>query len=334
MDILNKPVPALLVAVPAALAYGVLARLIFQQPALRDLLGLVTIGFTCLAPLVVGALVVLLAPRRYRTSIKYALLMPVGVASLFLIIVGLFTQELLICLLMAAPFVLALAVVGGLLVSLWWRRRPVPDSGSNVMVLLLLLSPYLFTPLENQLPTQRNYYIVETAIVIEASPEVVWENIIRVPEIQPAERRFSAFHLLGVPQPLEAHLLSEGVGGERSGRFAGGLLFAERITVWEPQRQIRFEIEPHHLATPRPPLDQIGGPYYDIQAAAYTIEPLPDGSVRLYLSGDYSLRTHFNGYGRLWMDFAMRDFQNYVLSVVKTRSENSYSTVPDTGRQE
>ena len=323
MDIFNKPVPALLVAVPAALAYGLLTRLLFQQPEVRDLLGLVTIGFICLAPLVVGALVVLLAPHRYRTSNKYALLMPMAVATLFLIIVGLFTQELLICLLMAAPFALALAVVGGFLVSLWWRRRPEADNGSNIMVVVLLFSPYVFTPLENQVPIPTGSYTVETAVMIEASPDVVWENIIRVPEIEPAEQRFSAFHLLGVPQPREARLLSEGVGGERTGRFAGGLLFAERITVWEPQRQIRFEIEPHHLGDPRPPLDQIGGPYYDIQAAAYTIEPLPDGSVRLYLSGDYTLRTRFNGYGRLWMDFAMRDFQNYVLSVVKTRSEQS-----------
>lgn len=323
MDSPNRLTPALLVAVPAALAYGLLARLLFQQPALGDLLGLLTIGFICLTPLVIGALAVLLAPRRYRTSMKYALLVPLGVASLFLIVAGFLTQELLICLLMAAPFALALAVAGGLLVNLWWRRRPEPGAGSNLMMLLLLFSPYLLTPLENQLPNRTNYYTVEASVIIEASADVVWNNIIRVPEIQPAEQRFSVFHLVGVPQPLEAQLLSEGVGGRRTGRFAEGLLFAESITIWEPQQHIRFEIEPHYTSAPKPPLDQIGGPHYDIQAAAYAIEPIGDGSVRLYLSGDYTLTTRFNGYGRLWMDFAMRDFQNYVLHVVKMRAENS-----------
>jgi hypothetical protein len=317
----NSVTHLLFVTTPGALAYGLLAHLLFQQDELQSLYGLLTLGFICLMPLVLGALVVLLAPRRYRASRTYALLAPMAVALIFLLAAAVLLQELWICLLMAAPFALVLALVGGLLTYLLRRRQSAESGGGQLMLLLLLLSPYWFTPLEQQLPTRTERYRVETAVYIQASPETVWQNVIRVPAIQPAEQRLSFFHLVGVPQPLEAELVSEGVGGGRYGRFARGLLFVETITEWEPERHIRFEIEPQHMSRPTPPLDQIGGTHYDIEAAAYTLEPQPDGRVLLRLSGEYRLTTRFNGYGRLWMDMAMRDFQNYVLQVVKARAE-------------
>lgn len=315
------------VTVPGALAYGLLAHLVFQQSSLQSVYGLLTIGFICLMPLVLGALVMLLAPRRYRSSRLYVTLAPLGVGLLFLLIGAVWLKELWICLLMASPFVLGLALIGGIVVYVWWQRQTTTDTGSQIMMLLLLLSPYWFTPLEQQFPVRTEQYQVETAVRIEASPEVIWQNVIRVSEIQPAEQQLSLFHVLGVPQPLEAQLQSAGVGGTRYGRFARGLVFVETITEWQPQQRIRFEIEPQHTTRPLPPLDQIGGPHYDIEAAAYTLEPQSDGSVLLSLSGEYSLTTRFNGYGRLWMDLAMRDFQNYVLQVVKVRAERAQPQV-------
>ena len=182
---------------------------------------------------------------------------------------------------------------------------------------MLITSPYVVTPLENQLPTETSYYSVQSHVIVEASPEQIWENIIRVPPIAPHEQRTTLFHLMGIPQPLEAKLLRPGVGGERHGLFSEEMHFVETITHWQPGEAIRFTIAPQHQT----PLTLIGSDYFDVTAATYRLEPLADGRTILYLSCDYALTTHFNGYGRFWLDLMIQDFQQYILQIVQGRVE-------------
>jgi hypothetical protein len=314
---LNAGVPLL------AVAYSLSVYLIFQQGDRQGYFEVLSVGFICVLPLVVGPLVVWFAPSHYRGSAAYALLAPSGAMLLFVAITAVFLGELWVCIFMASPIALGLAAISGLMTNAIRRQwgDDHSDTTMNAVVLFLLASPFAFTPLELRLAAPTAVYQVSTQIHINATPEDVWQNIIRVPQITPAEQRRTLFHLLGVPQPLEAQLVAEGVGGQRYGLFAGGLLFDERITAWEPARHIAFDITPRHTASTQLPLRQIGGQVYDIRSAAYTIEPLADGGVILHLEGSYSLTSHFNGYGRLWMDFIMRDFQNYVLQTVQGRAE-------------
>ena len=310
-----------------AVAYSLSVYLIFQQGDRQGYLDMLSVGFICVLPFVVGPLVVWFAPSRYRGSVAYALLAPSGAVLLFAAITAVFLGELWVCIVMVSPIVLGLAAISGLATNAIRRRwrDDHNDTTMNAIVLFLLASPFAFTPLELKWEAPTAVYHVTTQIHINATPDEVWQQIIRVPRITPAEQRPSLFHLLGVPQPLEAQLVSEGVGGQRYGLFAGGLLFDERITAWEPGRHIAFNITPRHTANTQLPLRQIGGDVYDIRSAAYTIESVPEGGVMLYLEGGYSLTSHFNGYGRLWMDLIMRDFQNYVLQTVQQRAEAATS---------
>lgn len=321
---MNRPQPFYATGVPLlAVAYSLSAYLVFQQSQWQEYLQLLAIGFICLVPQAVGALVAWFAPSRYQNSRAYAMLAPAGVMLLFMAITAVFLGELWLCVLIASPIALPLSAFIGALVYGIRRRNRTNHTTMNMVILLLLASPFAATPLELRVAAPTAVYHVTTQIHINATPADVWSQIIRVPRITPAEQQRTLFHLVGVPQPLEAQLVAEGVGGQRYGLFAGGLLFDERITAWDPARHIAFDITPRHSGHTQLPLRQIGGQVYDIRSAAYTIEPAPEGGVILRLEGSYSLTSHFNGYGRLWMDLIMRDFQNYVLKTVKQRVETT-----------
>jgi hypothetical protein len=162
---------------------------------------------------------------------------------------------------------------------------------------------------------------VETAVLINAPPEIIWQNIIRVPEIQPEERTFALSHLLGLPEPVGATLIEEGSGAVRQGHFANGLLFHETITEWEPLQKVSFDIDADTSQASEAYLKMIGSDYVDILGGTYLMELLADGRIRLSFTSQHRLSTNFNFYSSLWSDFLIRDFQNYILRVIKARVE-------------
>ncbi|MFN8457010.1 MAG: hypothetical protein U0401_20485, partial [Anaerolineae bacterium] len=216
--------------------------------------------------------------------------------------------------------------IGGLLMVLIFRNNQ-KSAVQNSMLALVLVLPYLITPLENQLPPPDSIRTVETQIEIQADPATVWQNVATVPLITATEQHFSLFHWLGLPRPLEATLSREGVGGIRHASFEEGLAFEETIYEWQAQKSIRFSIEVKPEAAPlRPPLGQIGGKYLNVFDGGFWIEPLGPERVMLHLSSQHRLSTHFNFYGGLWTGWVMRDLQNYILSVIKARCEATASS--------
>jgi hypothetical protein len=110
------------------------------------------------------------------------------------------------------------------------------------------------------------------------------------------------------------------VGAGRQGRFSNGLLFNETITAWQPGRYVHFTVQIDRAGPLPAPYEALGGPI-DILDAAYRIEPLDDGRVRLTLLSTHRLTTHINSYARLWTDAFMGDFQAYLLDIIKARCE-------------
>lgn len=52
------------------------------------------------------------------------------------------------------------------------------------------------------------------------------------------------FKLVGIPHPLRAEVLADGVDGERIAYFDTGKRFIQRITVWDPLREYAFTFNP------------------------------------------------------------------------------------------
>ena len=313
---------------PIAIGYGVLLRAImggglfgYTLPAdIRDVLGTLTAAFMLLGPFAIGVLTVAFAPSEWRQSIVYALVMSLINCTLWVLVVLILNLEVAICLAMALPIILPLAILGGL--SMWvvfrvWHGLRGQLSAVAVFVLL----PYLIAPIESRLPIEDSFHTVETVLVIKADPQTIWQTMIRVPAIQPSERDFRLFHALGMPWPVEAVLDRDGLGGVRFAKYEGGLQLQEPITAWQPNQTFSFDIvvvEPERLP---PPYNGLGGPAFAPLNATFILEPLGPGQTRVRLISQHRLTTRFNAYGGLWTEFFMADIQNHILHVIQVRAE-------------
>jgi hypothetical protein len=184
--------------------------------------------------------------------------------------------------------------------------------------------PLLLSSFEPRFLLHQDMRNVESVIDIAAPPAAVWQNIERVPRIRAAELPSSWSHTIGFPDPVEATLSREGVGGVRHASFEGVVLFIETIDVWEPERRLGFSIRAQTEQIPKTTLDEhvtVGGKFFDVLYGEYRLEPLPNGQTRLHLLSRHRVSTDFNWYAHLWADGVMSDLQRRILVVVKNRSE-------------
>src|SRR5262249_5032263 len=185
----------------------------------------------------------------------------------------------------------------------------------------LALLPFLVTPIESQFPPADSFRVVSVRQPIHADAAAVWYQITHFEPIQPREHRLSAFHLLGLPNPVQATLMGSGPGVVRRGVYENGLTFRELVTEWEPERAFGFTIGLDPDVPAPAPYDGIGGRYLELLSARYTIEPAADGAVVLVLESRHRVTTRFNEYSGAWTDFILTDLQGYLLRIVKERAE-------------
>jgi hypothetical protein len=231
--------------------------------------------------------------------------------------------EGLVCIIFAAPILLASALIGGLAARIVWgkldKRAPGTLSAFALPLLLLLI--------ETLVPSPYQVRTVNTEILIHAPAGVVWNNIKSVRAIAPAELTRSWVDRIGFPSPIAATLSHEGIGGVRQATFTGGLVFTETIDEWAPEQDLSFTIRANTQSIPRTTLDEhatIGGAFFDVLNGTYSLEQRPDG-VLLHLSSRERLSTHFNPYAGLWTDAVMRAIQRQILTVVRNRCESAAS---------
>ena len=220
---------------------------------------------------------------------------------------------------------LIMASVGGVEAGLTHRQMVRPLKLSAVA-----LPPVALILLESRIPDPVSKREVETSIRIHAPAEVVWQNIIRVPAINPAELPPSWVRTIGFPRPVEATLSHEGVGGVRHASFTGGLVFTETIDHWDTLRDLGFSIRANGDQIPSTTLDEhvkVGGRYFDVLEGEYELEPLAGGDTLLHLGSRERVSTHFNAYAGFWTEAVMRSIQSSILEVIRQRAEASNSVV-------
>jgi hypothetical protein len=320
---LEKPLLAPLLGILAGTGYAVCARWVFGgQPApwLETTFAALSIAFLFLVPIGLGAITVYVGSQHARRSWLFWIVMPWFSCTLLTAALAALAWEGLICIVMAAPVFLAMGSLGGLAtgVLLAWRKA----GTAPPVVAGLAILPLVVFPLEQRVPPPDEQRTVVTSVVIDAGPQAVWRQIVRVPEIQARELPASFFHR--IPQPREATLDRDGVGGVREASFRGGLRFHETITEWEPERTLGFTIRVAPESVSAAVLDahvRVGSPHFDVLYGRFRIEPAGTGRVRLELLSRHRLSTLFNGYAGLWTEAVMRDIQAGISDVVKRRSE-------------
>lgn len=302
----------LLIGVLIGIIYGVVTRVVFGERAT-----LASITYLFLIPTILGIIPMIFANDDQLRSYRNIIFIPwVTTATFFLttLLVGL--EEFLCLLVLAAPFFI-LGTIGAFIVRLVMLHRQ-----KNKFMAIIFL-PFLLSPFEEAIKSPSEIYTVSDEIVINASREDVWKNIINVADINKDEFTPGFFNYIGIPRPLNAVVDKQEVGGTRIGNFDGGLKFVEKLTVFEPNERVSFSIDVDPASVSSRVFDQhvLNGNYFSFIDATYDV--IDDGGeqTRLRLTSRYRLTSKVNFYGKWWGEQILGDFQERLLSVMKKRAE-------------
>jgi hypothetical protein len=219
-----------------------------------------------------------------------------------------------ICVLMALPVAIPLAVAGSLLAygagSLANAKRP------TAMVLLLPVS--MFYDGHARPPV----YTVTTSIEVNAPPARVWQYVVAFPDIT---AKPDWVLRTGLAYPIRTRIEGLGVGSARSCELSTGTV-QERVTVWNEPRLLQFVV----TATP-PAMREMGlyGPiypkhlngYYISREGQFELTPLPGGRTLVTGTSWYQHGLWPAEYWRWWSDTVIHHIHRRVLEHIRNLSE-------------
>jgi hypothetical protein len=300
--------------------YGLTMRLIFGHPFERpNFADLFSITFIWIVPIVIGIVPMIFATKEQLASDKYRISRPILTVFLFFLIAFTTGIEDIICIvIISIPFLIAAGVGGYVFAKLIERIR-----NRNGVLYSVFIIPLLSGYIEEKFETPSQTYQVSAVVIINSTPERIWENVIRVKEIKKEEYKKGFFNYAGIPRPLFAELDIDTIGATRIGHFDGGLTFKESVTTWERNKRVAFDIKVIPSSIRKTIFDQhvLKGDHFTFLTASYDLEPLDVRHTKLTLSSKYQLDTKINGYSSFWGRKLLTDFQERLLEVIKNRCD-------------
>jgi len=230
----------------------------------------------------------------------------------------LFALEGVVCIAMALPLALLLALGGaafGYALARYAGPRPREAALSVALLPLLVLVEARVAPTP--------IYEVISAIEIDAPPAVVWEHVIGFSDLPaPSHWLFET----GIAYPVRATISGEGVGAVRHCEFSTGA-FVEPITRWDPPHRLSFDVvqqpvpmeEWSFYRQVHPP--HLEGSFRSVRGE-FRLVPLAGGRTRLEGSTWYELELLPFGYWRVLADAIVHRIHARVLAHVKQLSES------------
>jgi len=277
-------------------------------------------GLFLITPFVIGVITGYIANFRADIGVGetiLAVVAAVAVGSLALVVVAL---EGVICIIMAAPLGLGMALIGGVLgraMVLLTRR-----SARQPLQCLALL-PLMFS-VENLLPPSAPFDTEQT-IAIAAPPDVVWQSILSA---DPIEGPLAMPFRLGVAYPLRGEVIGEGIGATRLGEFSTGTAI-ERMTEWMPNQKLAFvvvrdipgmrELSPYeHVHAPH----VVG--YFRTIATSFELVPRFDGGTDIVERTSHELRLDPVPYWLPMAQWIVRQNNARVLAHIRAHAERGF----------
>jgi hypothetical protein len=226
-------------------------------------------------------------------------------------------EDFLCVLIISLPFLLV-AGITGLLVGTTIKKRKI-----NKKLYSIVFLPLLLNPIENLLPNRLETFRVENKVVIEQSSEVIWKNILEVPEILDNEYSHGFFNRIGVPRPIKSKLHHSGKEFCRIGYFSEGLQLVETIDQIEENRFVNFKIHIDKSILRNKPTDQhlLKSNYFSFENIAYQLIPIGKKRTALILSCEYRIESKMNGYANFWAKRIIQDFEVRLLQALKMKLE-------------
>ncbi len=230
-----------------------------------------------------------------------------------------FALEGAVCIAMAFPIAVLLALPGAMLGRAVALRAAPPPARAG---LAALLAPLVV--LASPRPTATPHEVV-TTIDIDAPPAVVWRRVVAFPELPPPREWMFR---VGVAAPRRARIVGTGVGATRYCDFTTGS-FVEPITVWEDNRRLGFDI-----TVQAPPMRE-WSPYRDVNPphldgyfrathGEFLLAPLPGNRTRLEGRTRYVVDMFPQGYWTLLAGRLVATIHARVLRHIKAVAEEEY----------
>jgi hypothetical protein len=317
----NLPSAAMRVAAAIAVALGFAFGVYALLNAIRPSAGLISFSFLLVLPAAISAFACYVGDPLASRSLRFYLLLPMGLMAAVILASFLLLREGVICILILSP----LWVVSGLIgAAITYRcRKRVKDDGKAFCSAMLLL-PLVVVQIEPSIPLPVGAFAVTRSIEVNAPSSQIWPLLRGIPDVRPGEGRWNLTQdVFGVPRPIGARLVGEGVGAERLADWGPEIRFRERVTEWRPGRRIgwRFIFDriegwrftDRHLMP--------NSAYFRVTTGGYRLEPIGPGRTRVVLTTGYRIRTPVNAYARLWGEFFLGDLETNLLALVKNRAE-------------
>lgn len=228
----------------------------------------------------------------------------------------LFALEGVVCIAMAAPLAAVAAAFGALV------GRHAAGSGPLATALPCLIGLPLALGAEHLSPVRAGVRQVSSDVVVNASPERVWDVVLAFPPLAPPSEWLFR---LGFAYPTQATLEAAHVGAIRRCEFSTGA-FIEPLTAVEPPHRLAFEVSEQP-----PPLRELS-PYGAIdlphlhagmlaRRGEFLLTPLPGGRTRLTGTTWYTLELAPASYWGLWTDVIIHAIHERVLEHVRAHAE-------------
>lgn len=275
-----------------------------------------TLFFAC--PVLMGVLASFLHNRGHLRPLRETVMVAVATVLVAGGLVILFAVEGVLCVAMAAPPALVLALLGAFLgraLALLGR-----GTGGAALITSVLVLP-LIAAAEGTLRAPTEHEVV-TTLEIDAPPGAVWPHVVAFPPLPPpTEWIFRS----GIAYPTGATVRGAGVGAVRHCQFSTGP-FVEPITVWDPPHRLGFDV-----ASMPPPMEEwaLFGPieaphldgYFGSRRGELRLVPL-DGGTRTRLEGStfYTLDIAPAPYWRVGAEYLLHRIHLRVLGHIAAQS--------------
>jgi hypothetical protein len=318
VDRTRTAVLRIVIAITLAMAFsfGVYALLEATHPTS----GLISFSFLLILPAAISAFVAYVGDPFGKRDESFYLLIPLWLLGAAIVMALLFLREGAVCIILLTPLWLVSGMVGAFLTYRIRRRL----KGGQLRAVAFMIVPLGALQIEQYFPPHSATATVVRSIVVNAPPSEIWPLLEGVPDVQPSEGRWNISQdVIGIPRPVGAHLIGEGLGAQRIAKWTDQIQFREVITEWRPGRRIgwRFVFDDldswaftdRHLKP--------DSAYFKVTSGGYTLTPLDLRRTRVTLDTSYWIKTPVNGYSMAWGEVFLGDLENNLLAVIQQRAE-------------
>lgn len=216
-----------------------------------------------------------------------------------------FLKEGIICLLIVSPLIFCCMIAGAFIgrVILKRQRKKLNVSVFSLLVLLFITDA-----------VQEHHYenMVADEIVIKASPEEIWRNVVSFEPIK-KKNDYWLFNI-GMPSPAATTVIGHYKGAGRKCIFSNGYIFDEKIVTYEVNKDLTFDI------TGQPKDPEIMG-HIDILRGQFILKDNGNGTTTLVGNSWYKLHVFPTWYYNIWAESITRNVHLRVMEHIKQLSE-------------